>query len=456
MKQEEITLIGSGLAGSLLAILLAQRGHVVDVYDKRPDPRSNEAEGGRSINLALSHRGWCALEKAHLADKIRASAIPMKGRMMHDVEGTLTFQPYGKEGQMIYSISRSELNRVLVEAADTHPNVNFHFNTTCQKIDLPRARASFKNAEGTAQSVQSTLLIGADGAFSRVRAAMQKTDRFNYSQHYIPHGYKELTIPPTENGDFRLEPNALHIWPRKRFMLIALPNQDRSFTATLFFPFEGEVSFEALQTPKQVHDFFAETFPDTLPLIPNLETEFFENPTSSLVTVRCSPWVYQHHAMLIGDAAHAIVPFYGQGMNAAFEDCRVFDDLLEQYGNDWATILPEYQRLRVANGSAIADLALRNFIEMRDSVADSKFLLRKKIEAHLHAQMPNQWIPLYSMVTFSDLPYAEALRIGKQQDQVMEQVMAMEGIDTRWQSVDWAQHPALQVFFRQQKEEETR
>ena len=436
LRKEEITLIGSGLAGSLLAILLAQKGNRVNVYEKRPDPRLSEAEGGRSINLALSHRGWKALKKAGIDAQIKEQAIPMKGRMMHSIDGELTFQPYGKEGQMIYSISRSGLNKALISLADTFENVSYSFNASCAEIDLKHNHVAFFQ-ENEKMEVQSNLIIGTDGAFSKVRAAMQKTDRFNYSQSYVPHGYKELTIPPSESGDFKLEPNALHIWPRKSYMLIALPNQNKSFTATLFFPFEGSPSFSEINSEEEVQAFFEENFPDTISLIPNLKKEFFQNPTSSLVTVRCNPWVYKNRAMLLGDAAHAIVPFYGQGMNAAFEDCSVFDDLLEKYGNDWASILPEYQALRVDNGNAIADLALRNFVEMRDLVANPDFLLRKKIEAQLHKQLPEKWTPLYTMVTFSDLSYAEALKTGKVQDKIMEKVMQEENIHQNWEHIDW-------------------
>lgn len=450
VKNEEITLVGSGLAGSLLAILLAKRGHTINVYEKREDPRTSEAIGGRSINLALSHRGWKALKKAGIDEQVHSQAIPMKGRMMHDIKGNLTFQPYGTEGQMIYSISRSGLNEALIQLADQHKEVSYHFNSPCEEVNI-RDNTVIFSTEKEQLNVKSNLIIGSDGAFSKVRAAMQKTDRFNYSQHYIDHGYKELTIPPSESGEFRLEPNALHIWPRKSYMLIALPNQDKSFTATLFFPFQGSPSFDELQTEDDVQHFFEENFPDTLELIPHLKSEFFINPTSSLVTVRCDPWVYKNKVMLIGDAAHAIVPFYGQGMNAAFEDCTVFDDLLIQHGSSWSTILPEYQKLRVENGNAIADLALRNFIEMRDSVADPDFLLQKKIESKLHEIFPKKWIPLYTMVTFSNYTYAEALKIGQIQDKIMEKVMQEDGIHKNWESIDWQEHPVIQEYIDKKK-----
>lgn len=419
-KQQEICILGAGLAGSLLSALLARQGYQVAVYEKRGDPRKAKAAEGRSINLALSLRGWEALQRAGINEQILQQAIPMKGRMVHSPEGTTQLQPYGKKGQAIYSVSRAELNTLLINQSE-ETGVNFYFQHPCREVDMGHNALHFQTSAGE-KEVQANLLIGADGAFSVLRSALQKTPRFNYSQHFIAHGYKELTIPPTSGGDFAMEPHALHIWPRGGFMLIALPNPDKSFTCTLFLSYEGEKSFARLSDKESILQFFKENFPDAVPLMPELTTEFFQNPLSDLVTVRAYPWTYNGRQLLIGDAAHAIVPFYGQGMNAAFEDCRILSEMLEE-GEDFTEVVHRFQQQRKPDADAIADLALRNFIEMRDLVADERFLERKKIEAELHRRFPDQWVPLYSMVTFSHLRYSEALSIGQQQDRIMEKVM---------------------------------
>ena len=402
---KKIAIAGAGLVGSLLAVLLAQKGHQVKIYERRPDMRKLDIGGGRSINLALSDRGWRALEKAGVADEVKKNAIPMYGRMIHNEDGTQTFQAYGKENQAIYSVSRGGLNMILMDFAEKN-GVKIIFDKRIEKVDLDQAIMHFEDQS----SVDADILFGADGAFSSVRLSMQMTDRFEYSQHYLEHGYKELSIPPGKKEKWQLEKNALHIWPRKSFMLIALPNIDGSFTCTLFAPFEGENSFADLTTPEQVEEYFHVHFKDALPLMATLTEDFFNNPTSSLVTVKCHPWVYKDQVALIGDAAHAIVPFYGQGMNAGFEDCTILENILKVHGDDWAAIFHEYQRERKENGDAIADLAVLNFIEMRDLVADPDFLLRKKVEKRLMGKIPHDYLPLYSIVTFSDLPYKYALK----------------------------------------------
>lgn len=418
-----IGIIGAGLVGSLLAIYLKKRGYAVSVYERRPDMRRKGYEGGRSINLALSNRGIRALHEVGLEDDLRKNAIPMHGRMMHSIEGELTYQAYGKEGQYINSISRSGLNRVLMTEAE-RLGVSFFFDHRVERVDLEATTVTFAHPSAH-KSESFDYLIGADGAFSAVRGAMQVTDRFDFSQDYIEHGYKELTIPAGVAGTFQIEKHALHIWPRESYMLIALPNPDGSFTCTLFFPFQGNSSFESLRTDTEVAQFFNTVFPDAAALIPDLTEDYRSNPTSSLVTMKCYPWV-RHHTLLIGDAAHAIVPFYGQGMNAGFEDCRVLNELLNQYEDDWQKTLPAFQQLRKPDADAIAQLALDNFVEMRDLVGDADFLLRKKIEAKLHALYPDRWIPLYAMVTFHDtIRYSEALRIGRQQKKIMDEVMNM-------------------------------
>lgn len=431
-----IGIIGAGLVGSLLAIYLKKRGYAVSVYERRPDMRRKGYEGGRSINLALSNRGIRALYEVGLEDDLRKNAIPMHGRMMHSIEGELTYQAYGKEGQYINSISRSGLNRVLMTEAE-RLGVSFFFDHRVERVDLDTTTVTFV-PPATSRSESFDYLIGADGAFSAVRGAMQVTDRFDFSQDYIEHGYKELTIPAGATGTFQLEKHALHIWPRESYMLIALPNPDGSFTCTLFFPFQGNPSFESLRTDTEVAQFFNTVFPDAAALIPDLTEDYRSNPTSSLVTMKCYPWV-RHRTLLLGDAAHAIVPFYGQGMNAGFEDCRVLNELLNQYEDDWQKTLPAFQQLRKPDADAIAQLALDNFVEMRDLVGDADFLLRKKIEAKLHALYPDRWIPLYAMVTFHDtIRYSEALRIGRQQKKIMDEVMIRDGIGTNWQDLDFS------------------
>ncbi|MES2730399.1 MAG: NAD(P)/FAD-dependent oxidoreductase [Bacteroidota bacterium] len=438
-KPKDITILGGGLVGCLLAIYLAQKGHKLQLVERRSDPRKLPWDAGRSINLALSDRGWNALEGVGLADRIRESGIPMAGRMMHDLTGKLTYQPYGEAGQAIFSVSRSKLNEVLIGLAEDQSNVHTLFNEKCTEVDLEHASVQLENLEtGSFSILNADLVFGADGVFSSVRGAMQRTNRFNYSQEYLNHGYKELTIPATATGGWAMDKNALHIWPRGSFMMIALPNLDGSFTGTLFFPFEGNLSFESLKTQDEVTRFFATTFPDVLPLAPNIVQEYFRNPTSSMVSVKCYPWTYKDKVALIGDAAHGVVPFYGQGMNAGFEDCIILDQIMAARGDDWLSIFHEYQQSRKPNADAIADMAVQNFVEMRDLVADPKFLLRKKIEAHIHHHFPNQWTPQYSLVTFSLIPYAEAKRIGERQNIMMEKIMRLPDIESRWPELDYA------------------
>ncbi len=432
----DISIIGAGLVGSLLSIYLAKRGYKVKIYERRGDMRKEKMSAGRSINLALSDRGLLALEKVGLAEEIKKIAIPMHGRYIHNMDGSTAFQPYGKEGQYINSVSRATLNMRLMDLAEEQ-GVQIYFNEKLHKIDWTINRMEFENAQGQSLSAtEAGLIFGSDGAFSAARMQHQlQHATFNYSQYYIDCGYKELTIPPTASGDFAMEVNALHIWPRKDYMLIALPNLDKTFTCTLFFPFEGEASFEKLKTADAVKAFFEKTFPDAVPLMPDYINDFFNNPTSSLVTVKCYPWVREDKFALIGDAAHAIVPFFGQGMNCGFEDCRVLDELIEKHGEDWATILQSYQASRKPDADAIADLAVNNFTEMRDRTADPAFLLQKKIEARLHGKYPDKWIPAYSQVTFSPhIRYSEALQRGQMQEAIMQEVMQLEGIAEKWDS----------------------
>jgi kynurenine 3-monooxygenase len=431
--KKEIIIIGAGLVGSLLSIYLSKRGYKVKVFERRGDMRSEKISAGRSINLALSDRGIKALQEVGIMDEIRKICIPMHGRYIHNADGSTAFQRYGKEGQFINSVSRGELNKQLMNLAE-HYGAEISFNQKCEHINWKDNIITFEQPNFKLQTSKFRLLFGSDGAYSAARLQHQlQHDRFQYSQYYIDFGYKELNIPPAEDGSFRMEKNALHIWPRGNYMLIALPNIDGSFTCTLFFPFEGEPSFTSLNTKEKVKSFFEQTFTDAVPLMPTLEEDFFNNPTSSLVTVRCSPWIREDKFALIGDAAHAIVPFFGQGMNCGFEDCSVLNGLMEKHGDDWATILSEYQLLRKPDGDAIAELALNNFIEMRDKVADPKFLLQKKIEAKLHEKYPDKWIPAYSQVTFSPhIRYSEALKRGQKQEAIMQEVMNMPGVEEKW------------------------
>jgi kynurenine 3-monooxygenase len=425
-------LVGSGLAGGLLAAYLGRRGHQVELYERRPDPRAGNFVGGRSINLALSTRGIHALEQLGISDEVLRHAIPMRGRMVHDKSGALHFAPYDVDpSKCINSIGRAALNTTVIDAALRHPNVDVHFNHQCTDVDLDTATAQLLNLSTTParpepQSLNSAgdAVIGVDGAFSAVRQAMlKKLSGFDYDESYLAHGYKELTIPPAPNGEWQMEKNALHIWPRKSFMMIALPNPDGSFTCTLFWEFKGRRSFATITSDEDVRHFFEEEFPDAMPLMPTLLEDFHQNPTGSLVTIRCAPWFYQNTIALLGDAAHAVVPFYGQGMNAAFEDCVVLDECLAQFPENRERAFAEYFAQRKPNTDALADLAIQNFIEMRDKTASRTFRAKKKLDHFLEAVLPRIYLPLYTMVTFTRIPYAEAARRARTQDRIVYGVL---------------------------------
>ncbi len=431
--KKTVTIVGAGLVGSLLSIYLSKRGYKTIIYEGRPDMRKEKITAGRSINLALSDRGIRALEEVGIMDEIRAIAVPMHGRFIHNADGSPGYQPYGRAGQYINSVSRSELNKKLMDLAEKQ-GTEIYFNHKCEKIDWKKKQIVFEQADRQTHHVNFELLFGADGAYSAVRLQHPLDhDRFQYEQQYIDFGYKELTIPPATDGSWKIDKNALHIWPRGNYMLIALPNTDGSFTCTLFFPLEGVPSFASLDTKEKLNIFFAGTFADVVPLMPALEEDFFSNPTSSLVTVKCFPWTLDDKFALIGDAAHAIVPFFGQGMNCGFEDCSVLNSLIEKYDDDWFAVLREFQFLRKPDADAIAELALNNFIEMRDKVADPRFLLQKKIEARLHEKYPDKWIPAYSQVTFSpQIRYSEANRNSMRQEAIMHKVMQTPNIAEIW------------------------
>jgi kynurenine 3-monooxygenase len=423
---QRIAIIGAGLGGSLLACYLARQGHEVCVYERRPDPRAAGLVSGRSINLAISARGLHALRGVGLEDAVLKHAIPMPGRMIHPVHGDLHYLPYSKNPtDRINSVSRSQLNLILLNAAAAHPNVKLAFDHRCAAINFRTNTITFERLSGLpAIDVATDRIIGADGAFSAVRLQMMlNMDRFEYSQHYLEHGYKELTIPPAEvcgidlnrfNG-FAIDPNALHIWPRGGYMMIALPNEDRSFTCTCFWPHSGPNGLDSLRTPGEICHYFEMQFPDAVPLMPTLVEDYQRNPNGSLVTIRCSPWHLGNKCVLMGDAAHAIVPFYGQGANAAFEDCVALDECIKQNAPNWRHVFEAFGRQRKLHADAIADMAVDNFIEMRDKTASPVFRTRKRVEHALHRLFPQWFMPLYNMISFSTIPYAEARRRARRQ-----------------------------------------
>ncbi len=431
-QPKKIAIVGSGLVGSLLAIYLRKAGHTVHIYDRSPDIRKIQFSG-RSINLAMSNRGWKALDGVGVGDAVREIAIPMDKRAIHLVD-KLNFQNYGQEGESIYSISRGTLNRKMIDLAE-EAGATFFFEQKIWDVTLKDATLHIGETErGEWEEKKYDMVFGADGAFSRIRHRMQRQSMFNYSQEFLNIGYKELNIPANSDASHTLDKHSFHIWPRGEYMLIALPNLDGSFTCTLFMPFEGENSFDSLKERKDVEAFFEKNFPDSIEVIPNLAEDFFKNPTSTLVTMKCFPWTYEDKIALIGDACHAIVPFYGQGMNAGFEDISVLYEMMLKYGDDWGAVFSEYQKSRKPNADAIAELSYRNFMEMSSKTADDKFLLQKKIEKWFSEKHPDKWIPLYSRVTFSDRPYTEALALGDFQNAIMEQVLQIENIEEIWNS----------------------
>jgi len=416
-----------------LTILLARHGYAVSLFEGRPDSRKTSIYQGKSINIALSDRGWRSLERIGNVDAVRKDAIPMYHRAIHAQDGALTNQPYGKEKQAIWSVSRGGINEQLLTLAEEESNVSTCFEHRLVDVEFDTATAKFQKSDGKIIAVQADLLFGADGANSKVRRLAHNIPRFSYSQTYMPQCYIELTIPASDDGSHRMDKNALHIWPRKDFMLIALPNPDGSFTCTLFMNFEGETSFESLQLREDIERFFHDNFPDAMDYLENPVDEFMAKTAASLFLVHVYPWTFNNKVGLIGDAAHAIVPFYGQGMNCGFEDCAELNELIARFDHDWDQIFPAYEEQRKPNGDAIAELSKRNFVEMSDLSGDESFQLRKKIEAKFHAEYPQLWTPLYSMVTFSpDVSYATALRIGDEQKEIMDRIMQIPNIEEAW------------------------
>lgn len=435
-KEDKVLIIGAGLCGSLLALRMAQRGYKVEVYESRPDLRKVDISAGRSINLALSDRGLKALRLCGMEEKAREICIPMYGRLMHDTKGNTFASNYsGREGEYINSISRGDLNAILLDAAEENENVTIYFNSGCKKVDIEKNIAHFKSYETNEKYiVKADVIFGTDGAGSSLRKSYisERKFLFSYSQNYLNHGYKELEIPADKNGNHQISKGHLHIWPRGDFMLIALPNMDGSFTVTLFLSYEeGEYNFNNLTTEEKITAFFEQEFPDALALIPNIKEEFANNPTGPLGTIKCSPWFYQNKTLLMGDSAHAIVPFYGQGMNASFEDVFVFDEILNQELVDWNAVFKAYQKARKHDTDAIADLAIDNFYEMRDHVANPLFKEKRKIEMDLEKNFPSQYSSKYSLVTFNEnIGYNEAMQRGRAQDKALLNLIADDKVHT--------------------------
>ena len=417
----------------LLAILLARHGYRVGLFEGRPDSRETNIYQGKSINIALSDRGWTSLEKIGITAEAKNQAIPMYHRAIHGVDGDLSALPYGQEGDAIWSVSRGGINELLLDIADNDPNIETHFEHRLNNIDFESAASTFTLKNGDEVIVESDFAFGADGANSKVRRLAHNLPRFSYSQTYMPQSYIELNIPANPDGSHKLEKNALHIWPRKDFMLIALPNPDGTFTCTLFLNYSGDPSFESLRDRSGVAAFFQSNFADAMPYLEDPVDTFLAKTAAPLFLVQVFPWSFYNKVALIGDAAHAIVPFYGQGMNCGFEDCAELNGLITEYDHDWDRIFPAYENARKPNGDAIAELSKRNFIEMRDLSGDKLFQLRKKIEAKFSVQHPELWTPLYSMVTFSpEVPYSEALRIGDEQKAIMDKIMGLADIEDNW------------------------
>ncbi len=434
-KDKSIIIVGAGLCGTLLAVRLAQRGYKVSLHEKRGDMRLEEMDAGRSINLALSSRGLLALERVGIKEAILKECIPMHGRLIHPLGGKPFLSPYsGRKEDYINSVSRGGLNMALLDKAEALDSITLHFNSQCKSVDLENAKAVFENrVSGKILEEEGAVVIGTDGAGSVVRKSMMsKTTSllFNYSQNFLRHGYKELSILPAEGGGFQIEKNALHIWPRGKYMIIALPNLDGSFTLTMFHPFGGEVGFDNLKTKDDVRAFFEEQYPELIQYTPHYLEDYFDNPVGTLGTIKCYPWQAYGKTLIMGDASHAIVPFYGQGMNSSFEDVRVFDDVLEEYGDDWEKVFYHFQEARVGNADAIADLAIDNFHEMQDRVDDADFMKKRKIEMQLEQQFPDYYSK-YSLVTFQpDLPYMEAMKRGRAQDELLLKICSQQELES--------------------------
>jgi kynurenine 3-monooxygenase len=430
----DTVVVGAGLVGALLSVFLAKSGRTVEVYDRMPDIRKANLNSGRSINLTLCERGLRVLDSVGVGDAVRAASVPVYGRLMHDAAGGLAFQPYGNNGEAIHSVSRGELNKILLDFAERNFDIRFNFDEKCVAVDLDAPAVETRNlVTGATARRAAPLVFGSDGAYSAVRSQMQRRTRLDYSQRYWDQGYKELCAPPSDAG-WAAEKNVIHIWPRGSYMLIGFPNTDGSFTCSLHIPFEGPLSFASLRTEADLLGLFRESFPDAVPFLPRLAEDFFQHPANSMVTVKCSPWSYRDRVVLVGDAAHSIYPSYGQGANAGFEDCAALHDCLSRHGDDRAAALREYEERRRPNTDAIADLCVEHFVELRDLVGDSGFLLRKEVERMLNLRHPDKYKDLYSMITFTCMPYAEALRVDREQRALVERILCVPGVGRKLDS----------------------
>ena len=426
---ERVCVVGAGLVGSMLSNFLAREGFDVHLFDRQSDPRRGRRSSGRSINLTICERGFAALDRVGAGDRVREISVPCYGRYIHSVDGTVDYQPYGNRREAIHSVARNELNDVLIDMALAQPGIHVHFEEKCLEVDLETPEVTFQSLRtNEVTRFRAGRVFGADGANSRVRAAMQLVPGFRQRQEFFEQAYKEISVPPAPSGDWALPADAIHIWPRRHYMLIGFPNRDRTFTFALHMPFEGEPSFASIRTPDALLELFRRSFPDALPYVPSLIEDYFGRPESKMITVRCAPWVYDEKVALIGDAAHAIVPSYGQGANCGFEDCSVLYDCLQAAGGDWGQTLRDYEASRKPNADAIADLALEHFHELRDFVGSSDFLLRKELERWVNELYPDRYAPLYSLISFTNVPYAEAMRQDREQRTLVDRLLAVPDV----------------------------
>ena len=423
-SSHHITLLGAGLAGCLMAIYLAKRGFKVNIYERHPDIRKTQINSGRSINLTLAARGIKSLKEVGLYDKIMQLTVPLKGRIIHGIEGRKTFQPYGpKETDVLYGLQRSSLSKLLLDEVEKLDEVQIHFSQKCVGIDFDQKELYLRDeVDQQSAMVKFNVIIGTDGSSSALRTAMLNIKGFNFSQSYLKHGYKEITIPSIYSSQIPIERNALHVWPRGDCMINGFPNLDGSTTCVFFAPFEGENGFDNLKSEEQVTSLFQNQFSDIFPFIPDVEAKFSSSKTGHLITIKCDPWHVEDKALLLGDSAHAIVPFHGQGMNCAFEDCAYLDKCIAKYGTDWKAVFQEFERNRKVNTDSIADLSLLNYVELREQISDQKFLLKKEVEKILADKYPEYFIPRFSMVCFNQIPYSVAQYRGEIQQSIIEEL----------------------------------
>ncbi|HEV7783875.1 MAG TPA: NAD(P)/FAD-dependent oxidoreductase [Thermoanaerobaculia bacterium] len=435
---ETILIAGAGLVGSLLSIYLARLGHQVQIFDRYPDFREAEVPGGKSINLTLCERGFAALDRVGVGDRVRSISVPCYGRVIHHADGTLEYQPYGTHREAIHSVSRNHLNRVLLGLALEQPTLECHFKKKILEVDLGLPSLTLRDLRsGELTEHRGDRLFGADGAHSAVRTQMQRSRRFDFAQAYLDQAYKELSVAPGADGGWALAGNAIHIWPRGRYMLIGFPNLDHSFTLSLHMPYEGSTpAFSSVLTPDDLRHLFNTSFPDAVPLLPNLVADFFGRPEASMITVRCFPWTFEDKVLLIGDSAHAIVPSYGQGANSGFEDCSVLADCFADSGDDWRQVFARFEAQRKPNADAIGDLALQHFQELRDLVGDHEFQLRKRVERRLNELYPHRYVPLYNLISFTRVTYVEALMREREQRILLNRAMASPQVRERLERGD--------------------